>query len=179
MTEPVPRIAPLAPEERTADDRRELAKFAGTRRSEYNIFTTLAKHRAAFPAVLDLTQRLIAAGGLTVRDREIVILRAGSVCGSAYEWSQHVGLGRDAGIDEPLLKAIAGGPLDEVDPPDRQLIDAVDELLAAKTLSEPSWLALRKRFDETQTIELILLVGHYHLLALFLNSLHVVPDGPN
>jgi len=58
------------------------------------------------------------------------------------------------------------------------LLQAVDELHADRVLSEDTWSALRLGLSDAELIELCMLVGHYEMLAMTLNSLGVQPDLP-
>ena len=59
---------------------------------------------------------------------------------------------------------------------DGVLIAAADELHADSKISDDTWKALAKRYDKRQLIELCMLVGQYHLVAMTLNSLGVQRD---
>ena len=48
--------------------------------------------------------------------------------------------------------------------------------LTTKTLSDASWVSLSERFDEPGLIELVILIGHYTMLAFALNALNVQPE---
>jgi len=58
-------------------------------------------------------------------------------------------------------------------PSERALLEAVDELSRTRSLSDATWLALREHFSERQLIELPILVGHYHMLAMAISALGV------
>ncbi len=55
---------------------------------------------------------------------------------------------------------------------------AVDELHATRDLGDERWDELCRHLSETERIELPMLVGHYEMLAMTLNSLRVEPDKP-
>jgi 4-carboxymuconolactone decarboxylase len=175
-----PRIAPLSKGERTEDDERAIAKSAGADGSEYNIFTTAARHRALFPALLQLTTRILFRGDLSAREREILVLRTAARCSCAYEQKQHEALGEKVGVEPAVIAALrdTSGVASDFSDSDRQLVDAADELIATKMLSDETWAGLAARYSETQLIELIVIVGHYQTLAMFLNAVDVVPDEP-
>lgn len=143
-----------------------------------NVFTTLARHRRAFLPWLWFAGRLMPGGKLPRADTELVILRVAHNCGSEYEWRHHERIGRAAGLDEAQIQAAreqAGAPaLSE-----RQalLVRAADELHSAeRVLGDATWDALRARLSEVELIELCLLVGHYEMLAMTLNTLRVQPE---
>ena len=60
----------------------------------------------------------------------------------------------------------------------RLLLGATDELHARKVVTSATWRQLTSEFDERETIELCMLVGHYEMLAMTLNSLGVEPEPP-
>ena len=53
---------------------------------------------------------------------------------------------------------------------------AADELHDARELSDELWAQLSEQLSEVELIELCMLVGHYEMLAMTLNSLRVQPD---
>ncbi len=117
-------------------------------------------------------------GGLLPRaDSELLILRVAHNCGSTYEWSQHERIAQTAGLTAEAVERVRTGP-DAAEWSERQrlLLRAADELHAARMVSAPTWEGLRPRFSDAELIELCMLVGHYEMLAMKLNSLHVQPD---
>lgn len=142
-----------------------------------NVFTTLGRHRRLFRPWLRFAARLMPYGTLPRADTELVILRVAVDCGSDYEWYQHVRLARRAGLTDEQIGWIGTGP----QAPDwtdrhRALLCAVDELVTERTVGDATWALLRADLDETQLIELCLLVGHYEMLAATLNALGVRPE---
>jgi alkylhydroperoxidase family enzyme len=72
-----------------------------------NIFRTLAHHRPVLKGFLSLGSKLLTDGALPGREREIVILRAGWLSGSEYEFGQHTTIGRDAGLSDSEIARLA------------------------------------------------------------------------
>jgi alkylhydroperoxidase family enzyme len=134
------------------------------------LFALLGRHRRLFWPWLWFASRLMPNGRLDPRVREILILRTAWNCRSRYEWGQHVEIGRRAGVTAELLARIAVGPDACADADERALLRACDELVEQHCLSEPTWSALASRFDEPALIEIAMVVGHYQMLAGFLNS---------
>ena len=56
------------------------------------------------------------------------------------------------------------------------LLRAADELHSDSIISDATWAALSERYDTQQLIEVPMLVGHYHLVAMTLNTLGVQLD---
>lgn len=168
-----PRITPLAEEERVGTAR-ELLDQLGDSAAD-NIFTTMVRAPGLFRRWLPFGGKLLA-GKLPARDRELLILRTAWNCRSAYEWGQHVLIGRGAGLTAEEIDRIAGGSVRDWPLADAVLLDAADELHKDACIADETWQALAARYDSAQLIELPMLVGHYHLVAMTLNSLGVQLD---
>ena len=65
------------------------------------------------------------------------------------------------------------GPGADWPAPDALLLRAADELHVEQRISDATWEELSARYDTQQLIELPMLVGHYHLVAMTLNTLGV------
>lgn len=145
-----------------------------------NILATLARHRALFRRWLRFAGALMPGGILARADSELVILRVAHNCGSEYEWRHHERLGALAGLGADDIARVRDGPAAS-GWTRRQalLLRAADELHSqARAISDDLWRGLAAEFDEPELIELCMLVGHYEMLAMTLNSLRVQPDAP-
>ena len=142
-----------------------------------NVFTTLARHRRLYRPWLRFARVLMPGGTLPRVDTELVILRVGHNCACGYELRQHERLASRAGLRPEQVAAAAIG-VDAGCWTSRQalLLRAADELHADRTISDDLWADLAVEFTETQLIEIPMLVGHYEMLAMTLNSLRVRPD---
>jgi alkylhydroperoxidase family enzyme len=117
---------------------------------------------------------VLLTGELPARDRELLILRTGHRCDSAYELHQHNRIAAAAGVtDEELDRVVAGPDAAGWDPFDAALLRAADELHETHRIGDATWAALAERYDERQLIEVCMVVGQYHLVAFTLNSLGV------
>ena len=142
-----------------------------------NIFTTLARHRKLFRPWLRFAGRLMPGGTLPREDSELLVLRVAHNCGCDYEWHHHERLGRIAGLGADEIERVRSGPGAEGWSERRRLLlRAADELHEARTISDGLWQELRGECSERDLIELCMLVGHYEMLAMTLNSLAVQPD---
>jgi AhpD family alkylhydroperoxidase len=116
-------------------------------------------------------------GTLPRRDTELVILRVAANCGSEYERGHHERLARRAGLTADEIARVAEGP----DAPgwsdrDATLLRAVDELHVGRRISDALWAQLAAERSAVDLIELCLLVGHYEMLAMTIESLGIQPD---
>ncbi len=172
-----PRIPPLAPDARDPRTAELLDALRRPDGSELNIFATLAHHPRLLRRWSAFGGMLLYGGALPARERELLILRSGYLCGSAYEWGQHVEIGLDAGLSQDEVDRVAAGPDDPGwSTDDATVLRAADELHRDHCISDATWAALASRYDEQQLIEVCMVVGQYHLVAFTLRSLGVEPE---
>jgi 4-carboxymuconolactone decarboxylase len=147
-----------------------------------NVFLTLARHPGLLRRYQPFLGKLLFGGKLPGRDREILILRIAWLCGSDYEWTQHVAFALREGLtNEEIARVADGAGAAGWSHFDRTLINAVDELWTSAKLSQGVWDDLRAEYDEMQLIEVPLVVGHYQMVAYFLGAAQVQlePDTPS
>lgn len=134
-----------------------------------DVITVLHQHPRLFWPWLLFASRLMPYGRLPAALREKLILRTAWNCRSRYEWGQHVEIALKAGVSDAEIVAVAQGPA-ACSGSDRLALQACDELCRDKQVSDATWQALANVFSEKELIELLLLVGHYEMIAGFLNS---------
>jgi AhpD family alkylhydroperoxidase len=146
-----------------------------------NIFTTLARHHGLFRRWLWFAGALMPGGKLPREDTELVILRVAHNSGCEYEWGHHERLGKRAGLSPDQIERVRSGPGAEGWTERQQLLlRAADEMHADGRIGEELWMLLARQLDEPRLIELCMLIGHYEMLAMTLNSLGVEPEtAPN
>jgi len=115
---------------------------------------------------------------LPARDREVLILRIGRLCGAAYEWAQHVPWAERAGLTADEIHGIAAGADAAVwsDAHDCALLRAGDQLHRATMLDDATWTALAARYGTAQLMDVVFTVGQYRLVSAALNTLGVRLD---
>jgi AhpD family alkylhydroperoxidase len=156
-----------------------LTRIAGrlTKTAPPAIFTTLGRGRGLFWGWLFFASQLMPGGKLPRRETELVILRVATLRACAYEFEHHVRIGRRAGVtaadvERIRIGATAAGWLGN----EALLMEVTEELLATKDLSDRTWARLLAAYDERTAIELLLLIGHYDMLATTLMTLRLEPD---
>jgi alkylhydroperoxidase family enzyme len=111
---------------------------------------------------------------LEPRTRELVILRIGWNCQSAYEWAQHVGSfgkGREMGLP---IEDIARGPAAPGwSVVERALLTATDELYRDSTISDRTWSTLSQHLDAPTILNVIVSVAQYRQVSVALNTFGV------
>ncbi len=142
-----------------------------------NVFTTIARHRGLFRPWLRFAGALMPGGKLPRTDSEMVILRVAHNSRCEYEWQHHERLGQAAGLSAAdVARVKEGSEAPGWSERQRLILRAVDELRDDRELSDGLWAQLRPVLSDQELIELIMLVGHYEMLAMTLNTLRVKPD---
>jgi alkylhydroperoxidase family enzyme len=142
-----------------------------------NLFTTLARHRRLFGPWLRFAGALMPRGSLPRADSELVILRVAHNCSCEYEWRHHERIAPARGLPEALIAGARGNPgAAGFSPRQALLLRAADALHERRDIGDELWAELRVELSDVELIELCMLVGHYEMLAMTLNSLRVEPD---
>jgi AhpD family alkylhydroperoxidase len=189
MTDRPARIPPLPPDEwpdamREAlaalvppEPRHPLPRRRDDRPKGLNVLGTLARHPALTRAYHVFNGHVQFATTLSVRQRELLVLRVATRRGCEYEWAQHAVLGRDAGLSPEEIARVAESPdAPEWSALERSMLAAVDELIADATISDATWTALAAELDEQQLMDLVFTIGAYEVLAMALRSFGVELD---
>lgn len=136
-----------------------------------NLFMMLIRDFRLFRNWLMFAKQLMPNGRLDRRDTELAILRVGWNCRSRYEWGQHVDIGMRAGVTAEEITRVTQGPqAPGWSPRHVALLTACDEFHSARMISEATWQQLAEHFDAKHLLELVMLIGHYEMLAGVLNS---------
>ena len=144
-----------------------------------NLFTTLGRQRGLFRGWLRFAGRLMPGGRLPRRESELVILRVAHLRGCTYEWEHHVRLGARAGVSDDDLQRIQIERTTVADgwsAREAAILAAVDQLHHTQEIGDEAWGDLRSHLDEREAIELLLLAGHYEMLATTILTLGIQPD---
>lgn len=149
----------------------ELAKLTPPGMEPIGLFRTLAKN----PRVLGRIRRagLLDPGSITLREREIVILRTTALNGAEYEWGVHAAFfARAAGLDSRCLHATVWREADAEcwQPAEVVLIRTCDELHVTGRLTDELWAELHRTFSDEQVLELLVLAGFYRTISYLVNG---------
>jgi alkylhydroperoxidase family enzyme len=172
-----PRIPPLPHTSRDPRTEELISLLRAPDGSELNIFATLAHHPRLLRRWSAFGGTLLYGARLSDRDRELLIMRTGFLCGSGYEWGQHVAFSHAAGLtDDEIARIARGSGADGWSTADATLLRAAEELHRDSRIGDATWAELAAHNDEQQLIEVCMVVGQYHLVAFTLNSLGVEPE---
>ena len=143
----------------------------------FNIFRTLANHPALAKRWMVFANHILGKSTLSVRDRELLILRIGWLCQAGYEWGQHVQIARQAGMSDDEIRSARTGPdTAGLSALDKLLLQATDELHADAFVSDATWQGLQQHYNTQQLMDLVFTVGQYNLVCMALNSFGVQLD---
>jgi len=173
-----PRIAPLSPpyEPEVAA---ALAKWMppGSASEPLKLFRTLYQNPQLSSRMRPLGAGILGSqSSLDPREREIVIDRTCARCQCEYEWGVHVAaFGEACGLDRAQLEDTASSTIEPALWSEREqvLIRLVDELYETATVSDATWDQLAASWSIAQILEVIIIVGLYHLISFVSNVAQV------
>ncbi len=132
------------------------------------LFTTIATSSRAWDKFTGGS--LLGRGPLSLRLREVAILRTTARSGGEYEWGVHVNaFGPKAGFKpEQIASTVIGHAADGCwAEPEATLIATVDALFDRQRLDDGEYAAFAEHFDAEQQLEVVQLVAFYHGVSLF------------
>ena len=118
---------------------------------------------------------LLDQGAISLRERELMILRTCARCKSEYEWGVHVTFfAKQAGFSEEQVAATAAtSPGECWEAKDLLVLRLADELHDKAAVSDALWQELEASFATEQLLELIALAGYYRTISYMTNACRV------
>jgi alkylhydroperoxidase family enzyme len=175
-----PRIAPVAPPY-SGEIAAFLKKWMPPGSADpLLLFRVMSRHRAFTDRMRPLGAGILGPGsGIAPRERELLIARVCARCGCEYEWGVHVAtLGAAAGLSEELRAATVTAGTDAAvwTGKDRLLVALADSLHDGGAIPDGLWEELAAAWSPEQLIELIVIVGWYHLISFLARGLALPPE---
>lgn len=170
----MPRLAPLA-EPYPPAVAEEFARMMPPGMPPIGLFRTVAHN----PRVLSRWRggSLLDKGSLSLREREIVILRTTARLGAEYEWGVHVAFfAAKAGLSEAERAATVHGGAEAWSGAEAVLVRVVDALVDEATLGDALWAEAAAHFSSAQLVEILSLAGFYHLVSFVVNATGVARE---
>ena len=135
------------------------------------LFRTVARN----PRVLKrmLAGGLLDRGSISLRSRELMILRTCARCGAEYEWGVHIAtFGAKAQWTPEQTRSTVHGSADDAcwSAEDRLVIRLADQLHETNHVDDTLWAAATAHFADEQLIELVMLAGLYHAVSYMVNA---------
>lgn len=144
-----------------------------------NVTRMMSHSEGAMQAYARLGTFLLRKGVLDPVLREMVILRIGQLCGSDYEWHQHVSVARAVGMDEATLAAIEARTFDRLGASAQAALRVAEEIANDRGASAAAMAAAAGHFSQEELVEIVLTAGYYVMTAGFLLSFGIeIEDTP-
>lgn len=172
-----PRIEPVVLTQATPEIRAMLDP-SGSGRNVAAVYRTFARHPKLYVPRQILSEYIRTRSTLSPRVREMLILRIGWRCQSAYEWAAHAPAGRRAGLTNDQIRMLARSGYEGWSAGDAAIVRAADELFDDDMISDATWNALDDQFDERQLLDVLITTGGYRMVSMVLNTFGV-PAEPN
>lgn len=135
----------------------------------------LAISHAPEVARLQLELLRASSAGLSVRDKELMILVVGLSTHNDYCWGHHVALGMAAGISRAEILAIRNGDYDGFPPEDRMLLEFAAAAVSHQ-VSDALWAEMSKRHTPEELVKIVMLISLYCMLGTVQAVLKVPQD---
>ncbi len=113
---------------------------------------------------------------LDPRLRELAILQVGYLERSEYEYSHHIKIGREYGVSDDDIRAIAAetaGLPNKLDPVAKTVIRAAREMTQGLAISERTFRELQQGLDSERLIDLVVTIAFYNAVVRILATLKI------
>ena len=139
-----------------------------------NVTKMLTGTGDCFKPVVELVEILFQTEGVDPKLREVITLRSAKRLNAPYEWQQNSKMALNVGLEQAVIDAIAAdGPVTGLEPEYVLACAAADELSNKGTLTDGTLQALLERYGDVVTRKIILMIGYFNLLGMFLNGCRV------
>jgi alkylhydroperoxidase family enzyme len=142
----------------------------------FQLFTVLARDERLLLRFTGSSVGYLEPSHVTVRQREVLLLRVTARCRCAYEWGMRVHyFAEQAGLNETQIDASVYGDADDPSwlPDDKALVRLADELHDTISVSDALWTDLCAAFSEEAILQLLLMAGYYRTVACLANGLRL------
>ena len=165
------RFKPLKWDEMTPEQKTMMEHLvSGERRGAGGPFNVLLRS----PEMGDIAQQFGASmrfhSSLPRKLNEMAIIITARHWTAQYEWSAHRTAAAQAGLNEPIIQAIAAGKRPgSMDADETIIYNFAIELLNTKQVSDPVFKAVKDKFGERGVVDLIGVMGYYQFVSMLLN----------
>ena len=113
---------------------------------------------------------------LDPRLRELAILQVGYLTKSEYEYTHHIKIGRDFGVSDDDIRAVAeetAGRPGKLEPLERTVLRAAREMTQGFAISDETFAALKRDLDHERLTDLVLTIAFYNGVVRFLATMQI------
>jgi alkylhydroperoxidase family enzyme len=141
-----------------------------------NLYRVLAHSPRAARSLNTLARFIRDGSRLDPRLRELAILQVAYLARSAWGYSHHIRIGREVGIHDEEIRAVAeetAGRPTTLDPLAKTVLRAAREMTRDGVVSEPTFAALHAALDNERLTDLMLTIAFYNGLVRLLATMRV------
>jgi len=134
----------------------------------FKLFTVLAREERLLLRFTGSAVSYLEPSHVTLRQREVLLLRVTARCRCAYEWGMRVHYFADeAGLSDDQIYASVYGDADDASwrPDDRILVRLADELHDTVSIGDPLWAELSAALSVEAIMQLLMMAGYYRTVA--------------
>jgi len=140
-----------------------------------NVIRVLANASDAFGAWVGFAGAVLNATSVDPVLREIAILRVAALSpGAGYEWDQHEEIARQLGTTDAQVDGARTG--EGLTGDDELVARFTEQVLRNISPDEATWEEMKGRFSAREIVELLLIIGHYMMIARVIATSQVEPD---
>jgi len=137
------------------------------------LYRTYAHHpRLAAPRQLQ-SNHINAKTTLSMREKEMTLVRITYLNGGDYPWAEHVVNARKIGVTDDEINRLSSPKSTGWNAKEAALMRAVDEIHAADKISDETWKALTPNYSDSQILDLLVAATGYRMTAMSSNSFGV------
>jgi alkylhydroperoxidase family enzyme len=141
-----------------------------------NLYRVLAHSPHAARSLNTLARFIRDGSRLDPRLRELAILQVSYLTRSAWGYSHHVRIGREIGLSNDEIRAVAeetDGRPTSLDPLTKAVLRAAREMTADLAVSDKTFAALRQGLDNERLTDLVVTISFYNGLVRLLETMQV------
>ena len=141
-----------------------------------NLFRAMAHSPDGAQAFNGLGRFIRFNSRLDPRLREMAILQVGYITRSVYEYTHHIKIGRDFGVSDDDIRAIAAetaGQPTTLEPLTKAVLRAAREMTQGLAASDETFTALKQGLDYERLTDLVLIIAFYNAVVRFLATMQI------
>jgi alkylhydroperoxidase family enzyme len=141
-----------------------------------NLYRVLAHSPRAARSLNTLARYIRDGSRLDPRLRELAVLQVSYMTRSAWGYSHHVRIGREIGLTDDEIRAVAddtAGRPNNLDPLAKAVLRAAREMTTELSVSDNTFAALRRELDDERLTDLMVTIAFYNGLVRLLETMRV------
>ena len=141
-----------------------------------NLYRVLAHSPRAARSLNTLARYIRDGSRLDPRLRELAILQVSYMTGSAWGYSHHVRIGREVGLSDEEIRAVAeetAGRPSRLEPLAKTVLRAARDMTLDLAISDATFAALRRELDNERLTDLVVTISFYNGLVRLLETMQV------